>query len=76
MVEKEEKVVFNHKKTDILQVWRVEKFKPVKVHDSFFGKFFAGDSYIVLKKDPKQEQYLAHFWLGSHTSQVDLTRLY
>merc|ERR1711879_1050112 len=53
--------------------WRIEQFKVVKQKD-FAGKFYGGDSYIVLntyKPDPNKEAlaYNAHFWLGEHTSQ-------
>lgn len=31
-----------------LQIWRIEQFKPVPILTSDYGKFFTGDSYIVL----------------------------
>jgi hypothetical protein len=31
-----------------LEVWRIEKMKPVKQGTPSSGKFFSGDSYIVL----------------------------
>ncbi|XP_042442483.1 villin-4-like [Zingiber officinale] len=32
-----------------LEIWRIENFCPVTVPSSSHGKFFTGDSYIVLK---------------------------
>lgn len=32
-----------------LEIWRIENFKPVPVPKDSYGKFFVGDSYIVLK---------------------------
>ncbi|MCO5558070.1 hypothetical protein L7F22_011646 [Adiantum nelumboides] len=34
---------------DGLEVWRIENFQPVRVPKSDVGKFYTGDSYIVLK---------------------------
>jgi hypothetical protein len=31
-----------------IEIWRIENFKPVAVPKSDYGKFFSGDSYIVL----------------------------
>ena len=31
-----------------VEVWRIEDKKPVKQDPAFFGKFYEGDSYIVL----------------------------
>lgn len=32
-----------------LEIWRIENFCPVPVPSSSHGKFFTGDSYIILK---------------------------
>lgn len=32
-----------------LEIWRIENFHPVPVPTSAHGKFFTGDSYIILK---------------------------
>ncbi|TVU02592.1 hypothetical protein EJB05_51902 [Eragrostis curvula] len=34
---------------DGLEIWRIENFKPVPVAASSYGKFYMGDSYIILK---------------------------
>ncbi|XP_073966688.1 gelsolin-like isoform X1 [Choristoneura fumiferana] len=54
-----------------LEIWRIEDFQPVPVAESSFGKFYTGDSYIVLKTTgiPASLTYDIHFWLGSATSQ-------
>ncbi|KAA3680841.1 gelsolin [Paragonimus westermani] len=58
-----------HSKTTL--VWRIKNFKlePVKSED--FGKFFSGDSYVVLHVDKVGEEliYDAHFWIGKDSSQ-------
>ncbi|KAF9061435.1 actin regulatory protein [Rhodocollybia butyracea] len=57
-----------------LQIWRIEKFHVVPWPKAEQGKFYDGDSYIVLftyKKTPKADSfsYDLHFWLGEDTSQ-------
>lgn len=32
-----------------LEIWRIENFNPVPIPQSSYGKFFNGDSYMVLK---------------------------
>lgn len=54
-------------------MWRIEKMQPVKI-DKVNGKFFVGDSYILLstsKATPTSTalSWSIHFWLGSETSQ-------
>jgi gelsolin len=59
-----------------IEIWRIEKFKVVKWPKSKYGKFFSGDSYIVLRtyKDPDSDalKYDVHFWLGEFTSQDEM----
>ncbi|KAF8827851.1 hypothetical protein HHX47_DHR4000681 [Lentinula edodes] len=57
-----------------LQIWRIEKFHVVPWSTAEEGRFYDGDSYIVLytyKKTPESESfsYNLHFWLGDETSQ-------
>uniref|UniRef100_A0A0K8SZE6 Gelsolin-like domain-containing protein n=2 Tax=Lygus hesperus TaxID=30085 RepID=A0A0K8SZE6_LYGHE len=55
-----------------LQIWRIERFEPVPVPSSDFGKFYEGDSYIALStKEDKQKKlsWDIYYWLGSKTSQ-------
>ncbi|GAA0156528.1 non-motor actin binding protein [Lithospermum erythrorhizon] len=54
------------------EIWRIENFQPVPLPKSEYGKFYSGDSYIVLQTSPgKGGSYLfdIHFWLGKDTSQ-------
>lgn len=49
-----------------------QNFEPVAVPASDHGKFFTGDSYIILntKEDNKKRlSWDVHFWLGLETSQ-------
>ena len=32
-----------------LEIWRIENFRPVPIQKSSYGKFFTGDSYVILK---------------------------
>ncbi|KAL1359323.1 hypothetical protein HN51_004625 [Arachis hypogaea] len=55
-----------------LEVWRIEDFNPVPVPKSSFGKFFTGDSYVILKTTSSKSGALRHdihYWLGKDTSQ-------
>ncbi|XP_039022976.1 villin-2-like isoform X2 [Hibiscus syriacus] len=54
------------------EIWRIENFQPVPLPKSDYGKFFMGDSYIVLQTtSSKGGSYLydIHFWIGKDTSQ-------
>ncbi|PAA59801.1 hypothetical protein BOX15_Mlig019412g1 [Macrostomum lignano] len=59
--------------SDELFVWRIEKFKVKAWPKEDYGKFFSGDSYIVLNvyKDPDGDELLydVHFWIGKHSTQ-------
>ncbi|CAH8382958.1 unnamed protein product [Eruca vesicaria subsp. sativa] len=55
-----------------LEIWRIEDFKPVAVPKESHGKFFTGDSYIVLKTTASRSGSLhhdIHYWLGKDSSQ-------
>ncbi|XP_051138716.1 villin-2-like [Andrographis paniculata] len=54
------------------EIWRIENFQPVPLSKSDYGKFYSGDSYIILQTSSgKGGSYLydVHFWLGKDTSQ-------
>ncbi|RLM54500.1 villin-4 [Panicum miliaceum] len=61
-----------------LEIWRIEDFKPVPIPASSYGKFFMGDSYIILKifygikttalKNGSLRHDI-HYWIGKDTSQ-------
>jgi gelsolin len=55
-----------------LLIWRIENFEAVPYPKEDYGKFYSGDSYIVLftlKKNNNSFSWDIHFWLGSDTSQ-------
>lgn len=57
-----------------LQIWRIVKFKVTDWAQEDYGKFYGGDSYIILrtyKPDPSSEAlaYDLHFWIGSSSTQ-------
>ncbi|KAI9078725.1 hypothetical protein K1719_039312 [Acacia pycnantha] len=55
-----------------LEIWRIENLKPVAVPTSSYGKFFTGDSYVILKTTASKSgalRYDIHYWLGKDTSQ-------
>ncbi|XP_050081453.1 gelsolin isoform X1 [Anopheles maculipalpis] len=62
----------NAGKTVGLEVWRVENFQPVVIPKAEHGKFYTGDSYIVMNTKESKSGVLSwdvHFWLGLETSQ-------
>lgn len=57
-----------------LKIWRIVNFKVTDWPQNQYGKFFNGDSYIILntyRPDPKSKElaYDVHFWIGSQSSQ-------
>ncbi|XP_057422444.1 villin-4-like [Lotus japonicus] len=55
-----------------LEIWRIENFNPVPIPQSSYGKFFNGDSYVILKTTASKSGALRHdlhYWLGKDTSQ-------
>ncbi|ESN97697.1 hypothetical protein HELRODRAFT_85143, partial [Helobdella robusta] len=57
-----------------LKIWRIVKFKVTDWPEEDYGKFYNGDSYIVLNTfkghDESQSiKYDAHFWIGSNSTQ-------
>merc|ERR1711973_837849 len=56
------------------QIWRIVKFKVDHWPEEDYGKFYSGDSYIILhtyKKDPDSAEldYDVHFWIGKYSTQ-------
>ncbi|KAK8496967.1 hypothetical protein V6N13_126020 [Hibiscus sabdariffa] len=54
------------------EIWRIENFQPVPLPKSDYGKFYMGDTYIVLQTtSSKGGSYLydIHFWIGKDTTQ-------
>lgn len=56
-----------------VRVWRIVKFKVESWPKEDYGKFYDGDSYIILNtyKDKDSDQLLfdVHFWIGKHSTQ-------
>lgn len=56
-----------------LHVWRIEKFNVAPWPEDHYGKFFKGDSYIVLRSTGTGStttlQHDLHIWIGSESSQ-------
>jgi gelsolin len=55
-----------------LEIWRIENFRPVPIPKASYGKFFMGDSYVILKTTALKSgalRYDIHYWLGKDTSQ-------
>lgn len=57
-----------------LKVWRIVKFQVTEWPEEDYGKFYSGDSYIILntyKPDPENEAlaFDVHFWIGSKSTQ-------
>ncbi|XP_075147928.1 gelsolin isoform X2 [Haematobia irritans] len=61
----------NAGRTPGLEIWRIENFEPVPYPKNNYGKFYTGDSFIVLNTIEGKDKKLSwdvHFWLGSETS--------
>ncbi|GMJ11988.1 villin 2 [Hibiscus trionum] len=55
-----------------LEIWRIENFQPVPLPKSDYGKFYMGDSYVVLHTTHNKGgsyMYDIHFWIGKDTTQ-------
>jgi len=56
-----------------IQIWRIVKFQVTHWPKEDYGKFFNGDSYIVLNTytegTSKTLKFDVHFWIGTHSSQ-------
>lgn len=55
------------------KIWRIVKFQVTDWPTGDYGKFFDGDSYIILytykKGDSDDLKYDLHFWIGKNSSQ-------
>jgi len=54
-----------------VEIWRIENLKVVAQDKKTYGKFYSGDSYIVLvtRKNKDKLEWDIHFWLGKKTTQ-------
>ena len=56
---------------DPMEIYRIEQFEPIKQDPEFHGKFYQGDSYVVLKK--QRANYDIHYWHGKEATAVSVT---
>jgi gelsolin len=64
----------NAGKTVGLQIWRIVNFKVTDWPKELYGKFYNGDSYIILntyhpRQDSRELAYDIHFWIGKNSTQ-------
>ncbi|XP_052748093.1 gelsolin-like [Galleria mellonella] len=55
-----------------VEVWRIKDFNPEPVSQKDYGKFYKGDSYIVLKTTADKKNKLSwdiYYWIGSESTQ-------
>lgn len=56
-----------------LQIWRIVKFEVEQWPKEDYGKFYSGDSYIILntytEEDSEELLFDVHFWIGQYSSQ-------
>ncbi|CAC5410342.1 GSN [Mytilus coruscus] len=56
-----------------LQIWRIVKFKVEDWPREDYGKFYNGDSYIILntykEEDGEELCFDVHFWIGQYSTQ-------
>ncbi|WOL06707.1 villin-3-like [Canna indica] len=55
-----------------MEIWRIENFQPVPLPKSDYGKFYTGDSYVILQTTSGRGGaylYDIHFWIGKESSQ-------
>lgn len=51
-----------------LEIYRIEQFEPILQAKETYGKFYKGDSYVVLKK--QRNAYEIHYWHGNEATTV------
>ncbi|KAM7473514.1 hypothetical protein LguiB_020757 [Lonicera macranthoides] len=55
-----------------IEIWHIRNFRPELLPQSSHGKFFTGDSYVILKTTALKSGTLRHdihYWLGKDTTQ-------
>ncbi|KAL6534722.1 Villin-4 [Orobanche gracilis] len=55
-----------------IEIWRIENSHPATVSNSSRGKFFTGDSYVILKTTALKNGVLRHdihYWIGKNANQ-------
>lgn len=55
-----------------VQIWRIQNFEPIPVAQKDIGKFYKGDSYIILRTTSDSRNNLSwdiHYWIGRESTQ-------
>ncbi|XP_021205043.2 gelsolin [Bombyx mori] len=55
-----------------VQIWRIQNFEPIPVAQKDIGKFYKGDSYIILRTTSDNRNNLSwdiHYWIGRESTQ-------
>ncbi|PWA69895.1 villin/Gelsolin, ADF-H/Gelsolin-like domain protein [Artemisia annua] len=55
-----------------IEVWRIENSSPVAVSESSYGKFFTGETYMILKTNGSKSgsfRHDIHYWIGKDASE-------
>jgi hypothetical protein len=56
-----------------LEIWRIEQLSAIRFPAAEYGKFYSGDSFLVLKTNKKPTSssltWDLHFWIGNSSSQ-------
>jgi hypothetical protein len=55
---------------DPMEIYRIEKFVPTKMAGETFGKFYQGDSYVVIKMQEKE--FDIHYWHGNEATADEM----
>lgn len=59
-----------------LEVYRIEQFKPTLQPKESYGKFFQGDSYVVVKRHNDDSgnpcEYKIHYWHGQDCTSDEM----
>ena len=53
---------------ELIEIYGIEKFEPVLVAKEYHGKFYEGDSYVIIRKNEKD--YDIHYWHGKFATSV------
>lgn len=53
-----------------LEVYRIEKFKPTLQDKKTYGKFYEGDSYVVVKQE--EAEFNIHYWHGKEATTDEM----
>ena len=60
--------------TNKVEVWRVEGNKLAEVKKEDYGKFFAGDCYLILYTyvPSGREEYIIYYWQGNDATKEEV----